>query len=61
MDSFVCSEFFPYIEFGTEIKKGVFCQDLENLTFTNKSFDLIITEDDLGCVKDLKGDLRNLG
>ena len=53
MDSFVCSEFFPYIEFGTEIKKGVFCQDLENLTFTNKSFDLIITEDDLGCVKDL--------
>lgn len=45
MDSFVCSDFLPDTELGTEIKKGVFCQDLEKLTFPNESFDLVITED----------------
>lgn len=45
MDSFVCSDFLPDTELGTEIKKGVFCQDIEKLTFSNESFDLVITED----------------
>lgn len=45
MDSFVCSDFFPDKELGTEIEKGVFCQDLEKLTFPDESFDLVITED----------------
>ncbi|WP_424355160.1 class I SAM-dependent methyltransferase [Methanobacterium sp. MBAC-LM] len=45
MDSFVCSDFLPDTELGTEIKKGVFCQDIEKLTFPNESFDLVITED----------------
>ena len=35
----------PDIKLGTEIKNGVFNQDIENLTFPNESFDLVITED----------------
>lgn len=45
VDSFVCYDFLPNVELGTEIKKGVFCQDIERLTFPNESFDFVITED----------------
>ena len=43
--SFFCSDFLPDVELGMEIKKGVFCQDIEKLTFPNESFDFVITED----------------
>jgi SAM-dependent methyltransferase len=42
--NFVCSEYFPEIEAGHE-KDGVFCQNLERLTFSNEQFDVVITED----------------
>jgi SAM-dependent methyltransferase len=42
---YTCSSFSPDIKPGTEIRKGVFCQDLENLTFADESFDAVMTED----------------
>ncbi|BAY34692.1 type 11 methyltransferase [Nostoc carneum NIES-2107] len=44
-NSYICSTFSPEVKPGTEIRPGVFCQDLENLTFDNESFDVVITED----------------
>lgn len=41
MDSFICSDFLPDTKLGTEIKKGVFCQDIERLTFPNESLILL--------------------
>jgi len=42
---YVSSIFTEEYPFGTEIEKNVFCQDLEALTFSNESFDIVITED----------------
>lgn len=42
---YISSSYYPDIAPGTEIHPGVFCQDLENLTFEDKSFDVVITED----------------
>ncbi|KST63652.1 class I SAM-dependent methyltransferase [Mastigocoleus testarum] len=42
---YVCSSFIPGITPGTEISSRVFCQNLENLNFSDKSFDIVITED----------------
>lgn len=42
---YISSSFYPELTPGTEIHPGVFCQDLENLTFENNSFDVVITED----------------
>ena len=44
-DEYVASDLIPGINLGEEVKKGVFCQDLEELTFSSDSFDYIITED----------------
>ena len=43
--SYSCSSYIPNIEPGTKIDDGVFCQDLENLTFPTENFDAVITED----------------
>jgi len=42
---FYCSDLFPDIPTGTEIKTRVFCQNLEHMTFENDSFDIVVTED----------------
>ncbi|MEM7727262.1 MAG: methyltransferase domain-containing protein [Cyanobacteria bacterium P01_A01_bin.45] len=42
---YISSSFYPDIPPGTEIHPGVYCQDLESLTFEDESFDVIITED----------------
>jgi SAM-dependent methyltransferase len=49
---FYCSDLLPDIPTGTEIKKRMFCQDLEEMTFEDNSFDIVITEDVLEHVKD---------
>ena len=51
-EHFFCSDLLPDIPLGTEIKKRVFCQNLEAMTFENSSFDIVITEDVLEHVKD---------
>lgn len=44
-DNYVSSDLIPGIDLGKEVKRRVFCQDLEELTFSDESFDYIITED----------------
>lgn len=44
-DLYICSSLIPGIAVGTEITPGVFCQNLESLSFADKSFDVVITED----------------
>jgi SAM-dependent methyltransferase len=51
-ENFYCSDLLPDIPNGTEIKKRVFCQNLEEMTFEDNSFDIVITEDVLEHVKD---------
>lgn len=55
-ESYVCSDLFPDVEIGTLMRERVFCQDLEKLTFDDRSFDLVITEDIFEHVRDhIKG------
>jgi SAM-dependent methyltransferase len=42
---YVASQFYPDFPRGTTHPHGFRCEDLENLTFPNASFDLIITQD----------------
>jgi SAM-dependent methyltransferase len=49
---FFCSDLLPDVPTGTEIKKRVFCQNLEEMTFEDNFFDIVITEDVLEHVKD---------
>ena len=44
-DLYTCSSFTPDMAEGTEISPRVFCQNLENLSFPDRSFDIVITED----------------
>jgi SAM-dependent methyltransferase len=48
---YISSIFTEEYPIGTEIKKNVFCQNLEHLTFNDGSFDIIITEDVLEHVR----------
>ncbi|WP_152946366.1 class I SAM-dependent methyltransferase [Desulfofundulus thermobenzoicus] len=41
---YVCFEYFDDVKPG-EYKNGILCNDLENLTFGDSSFDLVITQD----------------
>jgi SAM-dependent methyltransferase len=49
--NYVRSVYPPHISLGTKIDDGVYCQDLEQLTFADESFDVIITEDVLEHVR----------
>jgi SAM-dependent methyltransferase len=53
-DRFFHSEYFPDIIPGTEIEERGYCEDLQNLSFPNDYFDLVITEDVLEHVRDYK-------
>ena len=44
LDGYVSSEYYPEILKGEEIKDGIRCEDLQNLTFEDESFDLVITQ-----------------
>lgn len=57
---YICSDFLPDVELGTELKKGVFCQDIERLTFLEESFDLVITEDVFEHVRNYKTGFKEI-
>ena len=42
---YVCAEYFDDIPKGNKNKEGILCEDLQNLSFADKSFDLVITQD----------------
>lgn len=48
--NYVCSEFFSDLMEG-EVRDSVYCQNLERLTFADKQFDFVITEDVLEHVR----------
>jgi SAM-dependent methyltransferase len=49
--NYVRSVYISNIPLGTKLEEGVFCQDLEQLTFPSNSFDVVITEDVLEHVR----------
>ena len=46
------SELLENVQVGTEISERHYCQDVENLSFNDKSFDLVISEDIFEHVRD---------
>jgi len=44
LDGYVSSEYYTEIPRGEEIRDGIRCEDLQNLTFEDESFDLVITQ-----------------
>ena len=44
INDYICSEYYPEIPRGKEIADGIRCEDLQNLTFEDESFDLVITQ-----------------
>jgi SAM-dependent methyltransferase len=43
--NYKCSEFFKDIPPGSFSSNGILCQDLQNLSFSDNSFDLVITQE----------------
>ncbi len=60
LDGYVCSEFFKDTQLGKLSKNGILCEDLQNLTFHDNSFDVVITQDVLEHVRDPKQALREI-
>ncbi len=59
-ESFICSGLFPDVEPGTQIRERVFCQNIENLTFQDKTFDVVITEEVFEHVRDHEKGFREI-
>jgi len=53
-DRYFYSEYFPDIIPGKRIERRGYCEDIQNLSFPNDHFDLVITEDVLEHVRDYK-------
>ena len=51
---YYCSSYIPNIQIGTEIREQVFCQNLEQLTFSSEKFDVVITEDVFEHIRDYR-------
>ncbi|MCJ8280913.1 MAG: class I SAM-dependent methyltransferase [Rivularia sp. ALOHA_DT_140] len=58
--SYYCSSYMPNVEIGAEISERVFCQDLEQLTFTSEKFDVVITEDVFEHIRDYEKAFREV-
>ena len=44
-ENYFCSDFVPGTPPGTELRPRVYCQDIQQLTFQDSLFDLVISED----------------
>jgi SAM-dependent methyltransferase len=51
LEGYVCSEFFPDVKPGSS-KEGIRCEDLQCVSFPDRSFDMVITQDVLEHVRD---------
>lgn len=45
LPNYVCSEYIDGVKPGTKSQDGILCEDLQHLSFSDNSFDLVITED----------------
>lgn len=45
LPNYLCSEYFDDVKTGKLHQNGILCEDLQKLTFSDSSFDLIITQD----------------
>jgi len=52
LNNYSCSEFFNDITPGSFSSNGTLCQDLQNLSFRDNSFDLVITQDVFEHIRD---------
>ena len=50
--NFIRSVHLPQIETGFEIENGLFCQNLERMTFYDETFDVVITQDVFEHIRD---------
>ena len=44
LQGYACSEYDPDVQPGSDIQEGIRCEDLQNLTFEDETFDLVITQ-----------------
>ncbi len=51
---YFCSRYLPDVESGKEIGNQVYCQNVENLTFHDEMFDVVISEDMFEHVRNYK-------
>ena len=59
LSNFVCSEFWDDLPVGTT-KDNVRCEDVQNLTFPDESFDIIITQDIFEHIADPKKGFKEI-
>ena len=52
LPNYICSEYFDDVPSGSINKSGIKCEDLQKITFSENTFDLIITQDVLEHVSD---------
>lgn len=52
LGGYICSEFFTHVLSGTSSENGVRCEDLQELSFENASFDIVITQDVFEHIRD---------
>lgn len=45
LDGYVCSEYFTDVPPGSFSRKGIRCEDIQDLSFEDNSFDIVITQD----------------
>lgn len=58
--NYTCSVFLPTAAPGAKLGEGVYCQNIERLTFDSASFDLVITEDVFEHVRDYRKGLAEV-
>ena len=59
-NNFTCSEYFPQIVPGKKNFKGIRCEDLQDLTFDDETFDIVMTEDVLEHIQDYQKAIKEI-
>ena len=57
---YVCSDYYPEVPCGTLIRERTYCQNVENLTFEDGQFDMVVSEDVFEHVRDCDKGFREI-